>query len=228
MGFENFDHDRYCAERLQLAFRKFIWEFSDEDSESAGATCRKLLNDETYRFKGGSVGQMPEEFTQRTIVAEVLNALGYTITHHPAELVKDERTQPDIKLENVGEKCVGIVECKALNRERNGREAIENLKDPYLERNSFAKYKKYPNMKYLVGIATDGFDWKLRVKDIEAGELVPEFGGTYSLVDDSNGLHYCYHSELKNGTNLHWPDIRRELAENFVSTFSRRNLRERF
>lgn len=221
MGFDSFDNDEYCAERLQTAFRQFVWEFLEED---AGATCRELLNSETARFKGGYVGQKPEEFTQRTIVEEVLKALGYEIRHHPVDLVKSELKQPDIELRNLSDQCVGIVECKALNRERNNGAAIEDLHTPYFKDNTFAKIKKELDLQYLVGIATDGFDWKIRIKNLETGEMRQESNANYSLVDDSDGIHHCFYSEVHEETKTVWPQIREELAENFVANFGIHNL----
>lgn len=222
MSFDDFDDDEYRAERLQTAFRRFIWEFLKED---AGATCRELLNEPTARFNGGYVDQKPEEFTQRTIVEEVLKALGYEVKHHPVELVKEDRKQPDVKLQGLSNRCVGIAECKALNKERNdGKtpnrgDALKSLEERYLKTNAFARYKKELDMRYLVGIATDGFDWKLRVKDLETEEMCPEFAADYSIANNSDGLHHCYYSERHEDTKTDWPRIRENLAENFVADF---------
>ncbi len=221
MGFGDFDEDRYHAEKLQMAFRQFVWECLERD---AGAKCRELLNNESIDLEGGHVQQLPEEFTQQTIVDGVLDALGYELQHHPAELVKSEVKQPDIKLQNLSDRCVGIVECKRLNKERSDDAAIENLRDPYLQDNTFAHYKKELEMQYLVGIATDGFDWQIRVKNLQTGEVLPEYRANYSLVDDSNGIHHCYYSEIHEETKTAWPPNREELAENFVSKFGAHNL----
>lgn len=221
MPFDNFDDDQWRAEKLQSAFRQVVWAFLEED---AGATLEKLLKNEIPEFKGGNVAQKPEEFTQRTIVEGVLKALGFNVRHHPVQLVKDERKQPDIELRNLGEQCVGIVECKPLLEERNDDKALQDLEERYLKTNAFAHYKKSPDMKYLVGIATDGFDWKLRIKDLETGGMVPEHASEYSLVDDSEGIHHCYYTERHENTRTHWPAIRDELAVDFVSSFGIHNL----
>lgn len=221
MPFDDFDKDKYRAEKLQTAFRRFVRAFLEED---AGPVCGKLLENESMTFRGGNVGQKPEEFTQKALVDEVLDALGYKPKHHPVDLMKDEQRQPDIHLRNLSEQYVGIVECKALNRERSGEEAIDDLVERNLQANTFAKYKKHPKMRYLVGIATDGFDWKLRVKDLETNELLPDFSDSYSLVDDSKGIYHCYYTEVHKETKTDWPAIRDELAQNFVSTFGIHNL----
>jgi hypothetical protein len=221
MGFDSFDRDDYHAEKLQTAFRGFVQSFLDED---ASPVCRELLNTKTAQFRGGNVVQKPEEFTQRTIIEAVLKALGHEVQHHPVALVPEDRKQPDIKLRGTSDRYVGIVECKALNRERNGEEALDSLEERYLKTNAFSTYKKSMEMEYLVGIATDGFDWKIRVKELETGRRVPEYSGDYSLVDDSDGIHHCYYSEVHEESKTIWPPIREELAQRFVSKFGKHNL----
>jgi len=224
MGFEEFDEDHVKAEKLQSVFREFVSSFLHGQKKNAGNTCEKLLRNEVSEFKGGTVGKKPEKFTQETIIEGVLDALGYDTTHDPVKLVKDEKKQPDIELGGVGDEHVGIVECKALLRERNSGHALDSLEERYLDTNAFAHYKTNQEMQYVVGIATDGFDWKLRVKDIKRGEILPEFEANYSLVDDSDGIHHCYYAARYDEAKTHWPAIREELAENFVSNFGSHNL----
>lgn len=189
-----------------------------------GAALQDLLNNDTSAFRGGIVGKKPERFTQETLIDGVLSALGYETTHDPVELLKDEPKQPDVKLDGLSDPYVGVVECKALNRERNSEDALDSLEERYLKTNAFAHYKKDLNMRYLVGIATDGFDWKLRVKDLETGEMRPDLAVDYCIADNSKGLHHCYYSEIHEETKTNWPEIRENLAENFVSSFARHNL----
>lgn len=221
MGFDGYSDDIYHAEKLQTAFEEFIGLFEDA---GASGICRDLIENESKQFKGGVVGQQPEHVTQKHLVVPVLEALGYEVTERPVEILKDEQKQPDLELRNLGPECVGIVECKALNRERNQGKAEDSLEDRYLCENAFARYKKELEMQYLVGIATDGFDWKIEVKDVETDELVPEFEAEYSLVDQTDGIQHAYYKRFESETRTDWPGIRETLAQEFVSNFAIHNL----
>lgn len=227
MGFNQFDPDICHAQNHQSKLRDFIDAFEPQDAYSV---CEQLIRDETKRLKSGEVDKEPEIFTQENLICPCLRALGYELRTHPGELIKTERKKPDIRLTNLGDEHVGIVECKALNRERNGGDAFDSLEERYLEENAFARYKKSLDQQYLVGIGTDGFDWEIRVKDLETGERLPEYKAQHSLVDDSKALRHFYYDRYEGDTNYsdkdwnEWRNIRDRLAKNFVSNFGIHNL----
>lgn len=230
MGLDNYDDDIYCAQNLQSSLAEFVTPF---DVQDANSVCEQLIQDKKERLKSGHVDKEPEIFTVRNLIMPCLSALGYTPRDHPGELVKDEPKKPDIRLTSLDSKYVGIAECKAINRERDRNKALESLEKRYLEENTFARYKKNLDQQYLVGIATDGFDWKIRIKDLNTGERVYE--RSHSLVDESRAIRHFYYNEHYQGdTNYaekesnEWTEIRSRLAENFVSNFGVHNLPENF
>ena len=67
---------------------------------------------------------------------------------------------------------VCIVESKAANREQMRgakQKATDNIRE-YLEEDTFCKYLRDVDQRYLVGIGTDGLRWTLWMKDLETGE----------------------------------------------------------
>lgn len=226
MGLGEYGNDRCCAQNLQSKLESFVSAF---DAQDANSVCERLIRNEKARLKSGEVDKEPEIFTVRNLIIPCLSALGYEPRDHPGELVTDEPKKPDIRLTNLDSKYVGIAECKAINRERDGGKAFESLEERYLKENAFARYKKHLDQQYLVGIATDGFDWEIRVKDLDTEEYV--YSESHSLVDDTETIrHFYYDRHYQGDTNYsekesnEWTEIRDRLAENFVANFGRHNL----
>lgn len=51
------------------------------------------------------------------------------------------------------------------------RKATDDIQE-YLEEDTFCKYLRTIDQRYLVGIGTDGLRWTLRMKDLETGETI--------------------------------------------------------
>ena len=229
MGFDAYDRDVYLAQKLQSTLAEFVDAFR---SQEAYRDCERLIESEKERLISGQVDKEPEIFVRDNLICPCLEALGYTPRTDPGSLLKDEPKKPDIRLTGLSERFVGIVECKAINRERERGEALDSLKERYLGENTFARYRKSLEQKYLVGIATDGFDWEMRVKDLETGDYVSNCNGSHSLVDDSAAVQHFYYDRYAGKTNYskktknEWSNVRDRLAENFVADFGIHNLPE--
>lgn len=132
---------------------------------------RIVVGDE--EFRGGLVGQLPERFTEDELIRPVLETLGYTgIVSQPADLVRDQRSVPDFKVNGVAASCVCIVEAKKLGA-MNLSESQSSLEDEvieYLGENALAKYKRDLDTQYLMGLGTDGLSWLLYGKNLDTGE----------------------------------------------------------
>ncbi|MDZ5811538.1 hypothetical protein U4E84_09295 [Halorubrum sp. AD140] len=167
------DAEEFHAQAVLNAIEGFIDEFDDRGEI---ATVREILQKDYKDLRSGIVGQKAELFTEKNLILPTLHALGYDpdeITAQPAELVPDERSRPDFRIEGVHKACVCIVEAKRFGN-LSGSSDSENIAEKelqeYLSENALVKYKRDLNVKYLVGIAADGIRWSLYVKNLESGE----------------------------------------------------------
>lgn len=158
--------NQFYAQGVFNVFSRFVNEFHERGAVSE---LKALSNGK--QFQGGIVGQKPELFTERTLIGPCLSQLGYTnIVEQPADLVKDEQSVPDFKVEGAGNDCICIVESKRFGKHQRGNndEATEEL-SRYLDEYALAKYKRNQDVQYLIGIATDGVNWVLSARDRETG-----------------------------------------------------------
>lgn len=135
---------------------------------------------------GAKIEQAPEVFTEQYLIGPVLHGLGYLSSasaeyegtgphfiRQPITYENVEPKQPDYLLKNVDPSVVCIVEAKAVNREQmTGKKtkATDDIRE-YIEEETFCKYLREIEQRYLVGIGTDGFRWTLWVKDLQTGEV---------------------------------------------------------
>jgi len=189
------------------------------------------------KFTGVRVEQAPEIFTEQYLIEPVLHGLGYLSSNseeydgtgphfiaQPTTYNKVEPKQPDYLLKNVDPSIVCIVEAKAVNREQLGgtkTHASDDIQD-YLKEDTFCKFLRGLNQRYLVGIGTDGFRWTLWMKDIHTGEekrhnpkidisdVVRKVASRRNVIEGS----------FSSGAS----DEREHLAEEFVPAFAAENL----
>jgi hypothetical protein len=161
--------DQFYAQGVLNVVRDFVQEFASRGE--AGVLRRIIAGEESFR--GGTVGQMPERFTEDELIRPVMEALGYTdIVSQPADLVRDQRSVPDFKTGGVAGSCVCIVEAKRFGRldPPDKQPAVEDEIMGYLGENALTKYKRNLDRQYLMGLGTDGLVWLLYGKDLDTGE----------------------------------------------------------
>lgn len=188
-------------------------------------------------FSGVRVEQAPEVFTEQYLIEPVLHGLGYLsaaseeyersgphFIRQPITYRKVEPKQPDYLLKNVDPAIVCIVEAKAVNREQmDGKKthATNDIRE-YIEENTFCKFLRDLDQRYLAGIGTDGFRWTLWMKDLETGEIE----GASPKVDISSTIRKVasrrnvIEGEFSSGAS----DEREDLASEFIPTFASENL----
>lgn len=161
--------EQFYAQGVVNVIREFVDEFASRGELHA---LRQIVVNEG-ELRGGVVGQMPERFTEETLIRPLLETLGYTeIVPQPADLVKDERRVPDFKAGGVEDSCVCIVEAKSVGRLAPPGEhrAVDEEVQEYLGENALAKYKRDLDKQYLLGVGTDGLVWVLYGKNLETGD----------------------------------------------------------
>jgi len=128
-------------------------------------------------------------------------------------------------LRNVDDALVCLVEAKAANRElMTGakQDATADIRE-YLEEDTFCKYLRDLDHRYLVGIGTDGLRWTLWVKDLETGEKLeatPKVDLTDIIRREAKRLNVIEgEADLSRGAD------RETLSERFVPAFAAPNLR---
>jgi hypothetical protein len=220
-GFEQteFDVDHLRAHNVLRALQTFAGE---AQRRHAVKSLKRVARNSKHQFKGGYVDQAPEYFTEQYLIQPVLEELALDPWPRPVDLVKDERNRPDYRLQQVAPNCLAIAESKALNRQRddNKNKATEDV-NKYLKDDTFLKTLRREEVRYSVGIATDGLEWQLIARDIEE-EIQTEVVAC-SLVDPVKMVLEKAHSEVDPAAD--WaPDARERVADTLVANFSRENL----
>jgi hypothetical protein len=218
-GFEQteFEIDRLRAHNVLRALQKFA---AEARRRQAVNSLKQVARNSKHQFKGGYVDQAPEYFTEQYLIQPVLEQLALDPWPRPVDLVKDERNRPDYRLQQVAPNCLAIAESKALNRQRNHNRATEDVKK-YLQDETFLKTLQREEVRYSVGVATDGLEWQLIARDIEEG--VQTNIGVCSLADPVKMALEKAHLEVDPSED--WaPEARRRVADTLVATFSRENI----
>lgn len=174
--------DYHVAERVRIQTEVFPRKFRELNE---GGQLAKILRNPTT-LPGARIEQAPEIFTEQYFIEPVLHGLGYLnptskkyetgephFIRQPITYRKVEPNQPDYLLKNIDSSVVCIVEAKAANKERmdgTKQYATADIRE-YLEEDTFCKYLRDIDQRYLIGIGTDGFRWTLWSKDLETGEI---------------------------------------------------------
>ncbi len=196
---------------------EFVYRFDTRTTDSG--VLERILDGET--FKGGVVGQTPEFFTEQYLIVPVLNALGFNeVRWRPVDLTKDERKEPDFQVDDPPAGTVCIVESKRLGREIEDASASRQI-EGYLIDDTFVKYAKNRNQRYLVGIGTDGLIWTLYAKPI--GEPEPINIGSISIQDELSSLTQAHRRATRSESSL-TRNISAKLEESLIPIFAKNNL----
>lgn len=218
-GFEQteFDVDNLRAHNVLRALQAFA---AEARRRKAVKSLKQVARNPKHQFKGGYVDQAPEYFTEQYLIQPVLEQLALDPWPRPVDLVKDERNRPDYRLQQVSPNCLAIAESKALNRERNHGRATEDVYK-YLMDGTFLKTLQREEVRYSVGIATDGLEWRLIARDVER-DVQTEIDGC-SLADPAEMVLEKAHSEVDPDED--WmPTARDRVADTLVAMFSRENI----
>jgi hypothetical protein len=227
--------DYHLAERVRIQLEVFPRKFRQLNE---GGQLSSVLRS-TKTLPGARVEQAPEVFTEQYLIEPVLHGLGY---HNPASeqytgdgphfirqpltYGKVEPLQPDYLLKDIAPEVVCIVESKAANREQMRgakQEATADIR-AYLEADTFCKYLRDLEQRYLVGIGTDGLRWTLWLKDLETGETksgVPKVDLASVIEQEAIRLD-TIDGDVADGRNAE----RDTLLEEFVPAFAVDNLLE--
>lgn len=211
------DADLHRANNVLVAVQDFAEEVRQRKVIS---DLQKVVDSPSRQFNGGYVEQAPEYFTEKYLIEPVLDRLGLEPWPRPVDLVKDERNRPDYRLDGVGESCLAIAESKALNGERRHSKATDDMRT-YLNDRTFLKTLRNRDVRYSVGIATDGLEWHLIARDVEE-DILTEIGSAYITSPVSVALEKA-HSTVDPEED--WmPDARKEVADSLVAMFARENI----
>ncbi|WP_158056538.1 hypothetical protein [Halorussus halophilus] len=214
-----FDIDNIRAHNVLRALQEFAAEAKRRKAVNA---LKQVVNNSNRQFKGGYVDQAPEYFTEQYLIEPILAQLALEPWPRPVDLVKDERNRPDYSLRQVPPNCLAIAESKALNRERKHGDATEDV-HKYLQDETFLKTLRREEVRYSVGIATDGLEWRLIARDIKQ-EVQTEveacsIAGPVELVLEKA------HSQVDPEEN--WtPNARHRVADTLIAAFSQENIAE--
>lgn len=214
-----FDADYIRAHNVLRALQTFADEVR---RRKAVKPIKQVASNPSRQFKGGHVDQAPEYFTEQYLIQPVLEELALDPWPRPVDFVEDERNRPDYRLQQVAPNCLAIAESKALNRQRNDskNKATEDVNE-YLEDDTFLKTLRREEVRYSVGVATDGLEWQLIARDIK--EEVQTEVVACSLADPVKMVLEKAHTEVDPAVD--WaPDARRRVADTLVDNFSRENL----
>lgn len=214
-----FDPDLHRAHNVLVALERF----ADEVRRRAAVNdVLQVVKSTSRTFKGGYVKQAPEYFTEKYLIEPVLEELALEPWPRPVDLMKDERNRPDYRLDGVGDDCLAIGESKALNEERRHQKATEDMEE-YLSDRTFLKTLRGREVRYSVGVATDGLAWTLLARDVDRG-VQAEIGTEY--IDESVATALQKANSTVDPEQDWMPDARGEVAESLVTTFSRENILE--
>ena len=225
--------DYQIAERVRLQMEMFAQKF--RELNEGGQLADVLRNPGT--LPGTRIEQQPEVFTEQYLIEPVLHGLGYRsptseeysaggahFIRRPITYRKVEPRQPDYLLKNVDDSLVCLVEAKAANRELvrgSKQDATADIRQ-YLEEDTFCKYLRDIDQKYLVGVGTDGLRWTLWMKHLPSGEIKE----AAPKVDLSSIVEReAIRAETIDGdVELGRAADRRTLSEEFIPFFGERNL----
>jgi hypothetical protein len=181
--------DSFIAERVRSSIEGFAQKFRELNE---GGQLRKLL-ETPHTLTSAHTEQAPEVFTEQYLIEPVLHGLGYlnpisdkydsTSPHfirRPKTYESVEPREPDYLLKNIpspdgAQSVVCIVEAKAANREQLSgakQDATDDIRE-YLQEDTFCRYLRDMDQRYLVGIGTDGLRWTLWAKDLQTSEVKP-------------------------------------------------------
>jgi len=226
--------DYQIAERVRLQMETFPRKFRElNEGGQLAEICRTPKT-----LPGARIEQQPEVFTEQYLIEPILHGLGYrsptseayesASAHYirrPITYRSVEPRQPDYLLRNVDDALVCLVEAKAANRElMTGakQDATADIRE-YLEEDTFCKYLRDLDHRYLVGIGTDGLRWTLWVKDLETGETLeatPKVDLTDIIRREAKRLNVIEgEADLSRGAD------RETLSEKFIPAFAAPNLR---
>lgn len=207
---------QFYAEGVLQTIRQFVTDFGSR----ADLHSLRQIVDGDEEFLGGIVRQNPERYTEDNLIRPLLETLGYeNIISQPADLVKDERSTPDFKVNGVAPSCTCIVEAKRLGRFDPSHEQnqINQELSAYLDENALTKYKRDLDTTYLMGIGTDGLTWVLYGKHLDTNEQT--IINTASLHKPVKHAVLAQHTEDTTGDS--WiTTYRPYVQDHFVSTFT--------
>lgn len=225
--------DYHIAERVRMQLEVFPRKFRQLNE---GGQLSTLLRS-TQTLPGARVEQAPEVFTEQYLIEPVLHGLGYRnpaaeqytgdgphFIRQPLTYDKVEPLQPDYLLKSIDPAVVCIVEAKAANREQmhgTKQNATDDIRT-YLEEDTFCKYLRDIDQRYLVGIGTDGLRWTLWLKDLETGETksgIPKVDLTPVIEQEAIRLN-TIDGKVGDGRNAE----RKLLLKEFVPAFAVDNL----
>jgi len=213
----NIEEDILHAQNVISGLKQFATETRRRNAISA---VKKVVDNPNKRFKGGYVGQAPEYFTEKYLIEPVLKLLHLDPWPRPVDLVKDERNRPDYRIDGVCEDFMAIAESKALNGERNSKRATKDINN-YLHDQTFLKTLQREQIRYSIGIATDGLEWCLIARDLEE-DVLTEIDSC-SIAEPVSMVLEKAHSEVD--PDEEWiPEARRRMANSLISVFSKENI----
>ncbi|WP_276259004.1 hypothetical protein [Haloglomus litoreum] len=212
-----FDVDLHRANNVLVAVQDFVQEVR---RRKAISDIKTIVDNSSKHFNGGYVEQAPEYFTEKYLIEPVLERLGLEPWPRPVDLVKDERNRPDYRIDGVVENCLVIAESKALNRERQHSKATEDMRT-YLNDQTFLKTLRNREVRYSIGIATDGLEWRLIARDAEE-DVLTEVGSAF--IDSPVGTALTKAHSTVDPEEDWMPDARREVADSLVDMFGRENI----
>jgi hypothetical protein len=225
------DANEMLAERV----RQQLTVFPDKFAElGEGGELRRLLTT-PHTLRGPIVDQAREDFTEQYLIEPILHSLGFWnpisekydgkdphFVRRPSTFRKIEINRPDYLLKNVSPEMVCILEAKAANEERptgNKRKATDDLRE-YVESNTFSKYLKSREQRFLVAIGTDGLRWVLWAKDVREDtnrEAIAEVD-----LSDAVASVARKHSVIEGDSDMESVEIRRYITAEFIPAFSAR------
>lgn len=212
-----FDVDHIRAHNVLRALHGFA---AEAHRRQAVKSLKQVASNPKHQFKGGHVDQAPEYFTEQYLIQPVLEELALNPWPRPVDLVKDERNRPDYRLQEIAPNCLAIAESKALNRQRNHDRATEDVNE-YLRDETFLKTLRREEVRYSLGVATDGLEWRLVARDIKK-DIQTVIGGC-SIANPVKMSLEKAHSQVDPDED--WmPTARHRVADTLVATFSRENI----
>lgn len=221
--------DTVIAERVRQQLTVFPGKFRELGE---GGELRRLCRT-TRTLSGPKVEQAPENFTEQYLIEPILHGLGYRnpisedyvgtgphFVRRPSTYRNIEINRPDYLLKNVSPQTDCILEAKAANEEQltgSKRRATADIEE-YVESDTFAKYLKTIEKRYLVAIGTDGLRWVLWAKDVRSRETKEAI----AEVDLSDAIAAIAKRDAviegePESTNV---DIRKFLADEFIPPFA--------
>lgn len=176
---EQLSADQLLAERVRQQLSVFTEKFAELEE---GGELRRLMRT-PHTLSGPKVEQQPEDFTEQYLIEPILHGLGYWnpisdeydgegphFVRRPSTFRKIEVKRPDYLLKNVSSTTICILEAKAANNEQlhgKKRKATEDIRE-YVQSDTFSKYLKTLDQRYLIAIGTDGLRWVLWAKDVRS------------------------------------------------------------